>query len=150
MAKNLYELRIVPHLNEIPELLVHRSEAEIAKYLGVPLSTFKRYKAEHKELQDALMQGRACLVREAKETLRRKALGFHYEETKTTIKYEDGQEVGKLVETHRKYAQPDTASLNLILKNYDPEWHNDDVTTIKLKEKQIEIAQQKADQSDWS
>ena len=37
----------------------------------------------------------------------------------------------------------------LLLKNLDPEWKNDDQTTIDMKKKQLELTERKIDQNEW-
>ena len=45
--------------------------------------------------------------------------------------------------------QPDTGAIHLLLKNIDPNWRNDDATTLELKKRQTEIAEKKADAAEW-
>ena len=81
-------------------------------------------------------------------TLKKKAQGFTYEETKTVIRQENGKEV-KVIERYKRYAQPDTGSIHLLLKNLDDNWHNDDVPTMNLKKEQLEITKKKAENDIW-
>ena len=34
-------------------------------------------------------------------------------------------------------------------KSTGPEWHNDDVATMKLKERQVQVMEKKAENSEW-
>jgi len=97
---------------------------------------------------DALRQGKEDLIVSLKETLIKKAMGYHYTETKTTIRDENGKKV-KVIEKNEKYAQPDTGAIHLLLKNLDKEWRNDDQTTIDLKRKQVELTEKKIEQNEW-
>lgn len=81
-------------------------------------------------------------------SLRKKARGYYYEETKEVYKDEDGK-ITRTTEKYKKYAQPDVGAIHLLLKNLDPEWTNDDKTTIEIKKQQIEIAKQKAENAEW-
>ena len=65
--------------------------------------------------------------------------------TNTTGKYD----VIAKVETYKKYAQPDTGAAHLLLKNLDPNWHNDDAETLDIKKKQVELQKQKLEQDNW-
>ena len=47
------------------------------------------------------------------------------------------------MDTFKKYAVPDTGAIHLLLKNNDPEWHNDDKQTMELKKKQVELQERK-------
>ena len=53
------------------------------------------------------------------------------------------------MEEYEKYAPPDTGAIHLLLKNIDPNWKNDDDRTYELKKKQVEIAEKKADDTNW-
>ena len=83
-----------------------------------------------------------------KASLKKKAKGFHYEETKTSIRQEGGKEV-KVIEKYQKYALPDTGAIHLLLKNLDDSWRNDDQATIELKREKMELEKQKAEADNW-
>lgn len=147
--KNKFETHIRPHLAEIPKLYTTMTEGQIAKYLGVSASGFENYKRQYPELREALRVSKDSLAEELRSVLKKKAMGFYYEEEKTVTRTENGNEV-VTTERTKKYAQPDTGAIHLLLKNIDREWHNDDVRTLELKEKQVEIQQQKADDATWT
>ena len=140
---------MAPYLNDIPEWSKTMTEKEIRERLGLASTTFERYKREHSELIGALRLGRARLCHELKLTLKRKAQGYEYTETKTTRR-RVGDKTEVTVETYTRYAQPDTGAIHLLLKNYDPDWRNDDATTAALKREQVEIAKQKAEAAEYA
>lgn len=146
--KGRYETHVQPFLSQIEEWYQDLDERQIADRLGVAVSSFEKYKSEHKELRDVLKKGKQQLVAELKATLKKKAKGFTYEEIKTTIKKIGEREI-QTIEKHKKYAQPDTGAIHLLLKNLDPDWHNDDQATIDLKKEQMEIAREKAEKDAW-
>lgn len=147
--KSKYETHVKPYLSQIEEWFQDLDERQIAvERLGIAVSTFENYKKKYPELREALKKGRQHLVGELKASLKKKAKGFYYEETKTSIRQEGGKEV-KVIEKYKKYAQPDTGAIHLLLKNYDPTWTNDDQTTIDLKREQLELAKQKAENDNW-
>lgn len=146
--KGKYETHVQPFLSQIKEWYQDLDERQIADRLGVAVSSFEKYKSEHKELRDVLKKGKQQLVAELKATLKKKAKGFEYEEIKTVIRRTDSGDV-TTIERYRKYAQPDTGAIHLLLKNLDSEWHNDDQATIDLKKEQIEIAREKAEKDAW-
>lgn len=147
--KSKYESHVKPFLTQISEWILDYDEAIIAKEkLGIGVSTFENYKNKYPELREALKNGRLNLVSELKMSLRKKARGYYYEETKEVYKDEDGK-ITRTTEKYKKYAQPDVGAIHLLLKNLDPEWTNDDKTTIEIKKQQIEIAKQKAENAEW-
>lgn len=147
--KSKYETHVKPYLSQIEEWYQDLDEQQIAvERLGIAVSTFENYKKKYPELREALKKGRQHLVGDLKASLKKKAKGFYYEETKTSIRQEGGKEV-KIIEKYKKYAQPDTGAIHLLLKNYDPTWTNDDQTTIDLKREQLELAKQKAENDNW-
>lgn len=147
--KSKYETHVKPYLSQIEEWYQDLDEQQIAvERLGIAVSTFENYKKKYPELREALKKGRQHLVGELKASLKKKAKGFYYEETKTSIREEGGKRV-QVIEKYKKYAQPDTGAIHLLLKNLDPEWTNDDRTTIDLKREQLELAKKKAEADQW-
>ena len=121
------------------------NEAQIAEIMGVTRRTFIRYKSAHPELVEALKYSREHLINELKSTLKKKAKGFTYTEKKT-VKDNEGLE---RVETYERYSPPDLGAIHLLLKNLDPEWRNDDQTTINLKRQRLELDKEKAESNNW-
>lgn len=146
--KSRYETHVLPYLGQIAEWYQDMDDQQISDRLGIHRSSFEKYKSEHKELRDVLIKGKQQLVAELKASLKKKAKGFTYEEIKTTIKKIGEREI-QTIEKHKKYAQPDTGAIHLLLKNLDPDWHNDDQATIDLKKEQMEIAREKAEKDAW-
>jgi len=145
---NKYETHVKPRLKEIPKLYETMTEAQIARELGVAVSSFEKYKTEYPELIEALKKGKKDLVEELKASLKKKAKGYTYEETKVTQRRE-GHQTTVVKETYTKVAHPDTGAIHLLLKNLDPEWHNDDKKTIEMKKEQLKIAKEKAEANQW-
>lgn len=147
--KNRYETHVKPYLNQIQEWYEDLDERQIAvDKLGIAVSTWEKYKRENPELREVLKRGKQQLVSELKTSLKKKAKGFYYEETKTCIREVDGRQV-KTIEKYKKYAQPDTGALHLLLKNLDESWHNDDLETINMKKEQLKIAREKMENDNW-
>lgn len=149
--KNKYESNVKPHLSEIPKWYETMTEGQIAKKLGVSVASFENYKLKYPELVECLSKGKEILADELKDTLRTKAKGFYYTETKTIkeVNPETGElEIAEVIE-HEKYAAPDTGAIHLLLKNIDDTWRNDDKATIDLKRDQLELAKKKAESESW-
>lgn len=151
--KSKYERFVKPYLDDITKWTEEYTEGQIAEKLKVSPETFSRYKTLFPELAEAVDNGKNNLVKELKNTLKKKARGFHYEETKITKIHnpddESDQEWIEKIEVNQKYAQPDTGAIHLLLKNLDPEWRNDDNATMKLKEEQLEIQRKRAEADSW-
>lgn len=147
--KNKYETHVKPYLDKIPEWYDEFDEKQIAtEKLGISVGSFENYKKEYPELREALRSAKQNLIGELKTSLKKKAKGYYYEETKTTIRRIDGKDV-QVVEKYKKYAHPDTVAIHLLLKNLDDEWRNDDKATMDMKQKQIELNERKVEQSEW-
>lgn len=151
--KSKYERCVKPYLDDITKWTEEYNEGEIAAKLKIAPETFSRYKTLFPELAEAVNNGKNNLVKELKNTLKKKARGFHYEETKITKIHnpddESDQEWIEKIEVNQKYAQPDTGAIHLLLKNLDPDWRNDDEATMKLKKEQLEIQKKRAEAESW-
>lgn len=146
--KNKYETHVKPYLSQIQEWYGDMDEMQIAERLGIAISSWNNYKRDHAELREVLKKGKQALVGELKDCLKKKARGYYYEETKTCIRDEGGKKV-QTIEKYKKYAQPDTGAIHLLLKNLDESWRNDDKQTMDIKQKQVELTERKIEQNDW-
>lgn len=153
MAKSKYDSHVKPHLDKITKWTEDLTDEQIAARLKISRKSFIEYKKQHPELVEALEKGKKRLVVELKDTLKKKAKGFYYEEVKTVKIHNPDSDAEpewiEKVEINRKYAQPDTGAAHLLLKNLDPTWRNDDAETMKLKKQQVEIQKQKLEQDNW-
>ena len=146
--KSGYDGLVKPHLEEIKEWMKTYSEGQIAKKLGVSPHTFVRYKKLHKELEEAVQDGMKSLKEELKASMKKRALGYYYEETErkvTTI----GDKTEIVEKTTRRYSHPDVGAMHLLLKNLDPDWHNDDYATLKQKAKQLELDERRVKNNEF-
>lgn len=144
--KNKYETHVQPHLADIRAWYGTLSEEAIAKRLGVSRGSFENYKKSYPELQDCLRAGKEALIEDLKTSLKQKAKGFRYKETKRTTKTYNGH-TSEIIEEYDRYSPPDTGAIHLLLKNLDPEWRNDDKATMDLKRERLELDKQKAEDS---
>ena len=149
--KNNYPELVEPYLDKISSWYKSMTEGQIAKKLGVSTAAFEKYKKENSELVECLNRGKKELAEDLKDSLRKKAKGFYYTETKKTyVQDADGNKTGEVrIEKTRKYAVPDLGSIHLLLKNLDENWRNDDETTLELKRRKLELEKQKAENSNW-
>ena len=133
--KSKYFTHVEPYLDNISEWSESMTEAQIAKKLGVGKTAFNDYKMKYPKLMEAIKKGRQNLVIELKSVLIKKARGYMYEEKKI-ITDSDGYTRKEVIQ---KYAQPDVASINLLLKNYDKENWANDPQVIELRKKELEL-----------
>lgn len=150
MARPEYETHVEPYLDQIPAWYKAMTVRQIAAKLGISKTTLYKYASQHPELEQALQGGKDSLVDDLKNSIKRRAFGYTWDEVQTTTTYdEDGNETGKTVKTTTKHVPPDLGSAHLLLKNLDPEWHDADKKTLAQRERELEIKQQKADAAEW-
>lgn len=82
---------------------------QIAKNIGVTISTFYKWKNEHSEFSDALKQGKEVVDRQVENALFNNAVGFMYDEETVT-------NAGEVV-TVKKYSKPNITAQIFWLKN---------------------------------
>lgn len=151
--KSKYETYVKPYLQDIKIWTETLTDEQIAEKLKVSRRSFAKYKKDYPELAQAIEDGKKKLVKILKDTLKKKAQGFYYEEVKTIKIHNPDTDAGsewiERIEINRKYAQPDTGAAHLLLKNLDPNWRNDDKETMDIKKKQVELQKQKLEQDNW-
>ena len=140
-----YKTHVEPYLEEIKQMCLTMTEAQMAETLGVSLAAWKRYKSRYEPLRAVLKKGRQTLVMELRSALIQRAKGFDYTEKKVIL--EEGKQVK--VETYYRKVLPDVAALNLCLKNYDKDNWANDPQMLKLREKEIELQERKIELSEW-
>ena len=140
-----YDTHVKPRLAEIEKMAETMTDKQIAKAIGVHISTWCDYKNKYPELVEALKKGRERLVRDLIGTLVRKAKGFQYSEKK--IIREKGVVVRE--EEYIKSSLPDVAALNLLLKNYNKENWSNDPQVIELRKKELKLREKQIEAGEW-
>lgn len=126
------------------------TERQIAKNLGIAMSSWSLYKTQYSELTELIKTSRETVVEDLRGALLKRALGFTYEEQKTYIKTD--QETGKVTqytEITKKQALPDVAAINLSLKNYDKDNWANDPQLLELRKLELEFKKEMAAKDDW-
>lgn len=135
-----YDTQVKPHIEEIRRAVeAGATVEEIAKGLGISVSTLHKYKAEKKELSDAFARGREQVVFEIKAALLKKALGFKYEEEKKVGRKDKNGENIVLVEQYTKYCVPSETAAAMLLRNYDETWRDNDKATAEIKRQETDL-----------
>ena len=146
--KNKYDEAVKPYLEEVKGWIRTMTERQIASRLGISETSFERYKKKHPELCEALDQVRKWLRADAMSALIKKACGHKVTVQHKRIRTVDGKKTIDIDEDE-VYYPPDTGALHLLLKNIDPEWRNDDMTTVRLKQAHLELEKEKAANNNW-
>lgn len=146
---DVYRTHVEPHLEKIKEWYQIMSLQQIADALGIAKSTLCKYRNAHPELAAAMADGKKKLIIDLRSAMKKRALGYEVEETTTKETWSDEKGYTKVVTTSLRHIPPDLGSQCALLKNIDPEWHDADMTTIRQRERDLEIKQQKADSAEW-
>lgn len=123
-------------------------EDQIAKNLGISVTTLEVYKKQYPEVSKALKKGKETLITELENALIKKALGYEYEEKKVYTKNENGNSV-TYTEITKKHQPPDTGALFGLLKNKDPQNYSDNPQMLQLKKQELELRERLAKAEDW-
>lgn len=91
------------------------TDAEIADFYGVHVDTIYEWKKVHAEFSDALKRGKLFADGEIADSLYKRARGFRFTETKTTI-----SDMGSVTTKTTKFIPPDTTAGIFWLKNRQP------------------------------
>lgn len=145
-----YHSHVRPHLQKIKQMKENgATERQIANSLGIAYSSFNNYKKQYKELEEVLLNANAAIVTNVRGKLIERATGYYITEEKhTTTEDPDGSKVEKH-EVSKKYIAPDVGAIVLVLKNYDPDFTNDDKETRNRKDKELEIKEKNSEKDDW-
>ena len=147
--KSKYDSHVLPYLEQIPGWRRTMTERQICEKLGLGKTALYKYKAQHPELKKALEQGVELLVSDLQSALIKRAKGYEWTEVQILRSEDADGNVAVSTRTTNKHVPPDLGSIHLLLKNYDPEWRNDDATTLDLKRKELELKERRAYADDW-
>lgn len=109
-----------------------RTNAQIAKLMGITYTTLKVWIKESEPIREALETGKQELADKLAGAMARRAFGYDYEEVKTTIlgdvrkgsKVVENQQTVKIEKT-TKHQPPDIGAQIFLLTNLRPEeWKN--------------------------
>ena len=166
--KERYKDLVEPRLDEIKQWIENGStNNEIMDSLGIGKSAFYSYVKKYPEFEE-LIKNRKTPVKEIKNALYRRAVGFSYTEkkvVKTRVEYPEVLKIALMemgidleleilekpievrTEIYTKQALPDPASCMILLKHWDKKggWTNDP-QSLELKKQELEI---KKDQNSW-
>ena len=137
-----YEKEIKPFIDDIRKAVeAGATDKEIAKAFGVAESTLYKYKKEKPEFSAAFARGREKVVIEIKAALLKKALGYEYTEEKSVSKYDKDGAAVVMVETYKKHQPASETAAAMLLRNYDPDYRDNDNAAARLKQQEQELKQ---------
>lgn len=135
-----YDTDIKPYIEDIRKAVeAGATVQEIATAFGIAESSIYKYKKEKKEFAKAFARGREKVVIEIKAALLKKALGFNYEEEKRVGRKDKNGENIVLVEKYTRYCVPSETAANMLLRNYDENWRDNDRATAELKKQEADL-----------
>lgn len=145
-----YENLVQPRLAEIQDWIRQgHTQKDISKTLGIAYQTFSEYLAKYPEFKQAVMSARSSVIADVRSSLLKRALGFEYEESKTSIRKDnDGNEV-RFTEIYKKKALPDVSAIAMYLRNYDTDWRDSDSMTAELRKAEFELKRKLAEKDLW-
>lgn len=148
--KSIYETVIEPHIEDIKKAVAAgATDQEIADGLGIAKSTLSKYKAEKTELSEAFARTREKVCFDIKAALLKKALGFTYEEEKTTGRKDKNGENIILIEKYKRYSPPSETAAGMLLRNYDATWRDTDSNSVQMRQQEHELRKAIAEASNF-
>lgn len=124
--KSKYETVIPPNIELIKNWLADGvPEKDIAKNLGIGLTTWKRWKNQTDEFQSVVVHARRPRVIELENTMFRLATGYSFEVTRH-VKVRDpggGEHIEEFTET--VVVEPNFNALRFLLTNWSEDYAND-------------------------
>lgn len=149
MAKGLYREWLEPdRLNLLRGWARNGfTDEQIAKKIGISKQTFYQWKNKYSDFADSLKKGKEIIDNEAEEALIKSALGYSYDEERTTIEDRDGNIVRKKT-VIKRHVPPDVTALIYWLNNRRPStWRNRRKETVESEKlmAETELLKLKAD-----
>lgn len=95
-------------------------DVDIAKQIGIHVSTLRKWKTKYEGIRQALKEGKEVADRKVESALFKRALGYEYDEVKVAHKYHNGERVEEQTVT-RKAVPGDVTAQIIWLKNRKPE-----------------------------
>lgn len=141
-AKSQFANKVLPYLTDI-ERYIHYgvTEGDICKYYGVGKTQWAQYKKDYPELTETLCRAREAQKGDLIDNAYRVAMGYYYEETKTSTVIIDGKPHTK-TEVTKKYSKPDAGMLQFLLINRFTAEFARDPQMVALRKKALELAEQ--------
>lgn len=113
------------------------TDEQIANNCGVSRSTLSEWKRKFSDISDALKRGKEVVDYEVENALYRRALGYEYEETQTTIEETPSGTRRKVIKI-KKHMPPDTTAIAIWINNRMPQKWRRNANKERLDEDKFE------------
>lgn len=125
-------------LSGIRDMISRRAtQKQVSEYLGISEKTLIKLKNRHVRLAEAIDKGNEDMRLELEDAMYKLAVGFHYDETVTTIEDSKNGQKKKIVK-HTKYQKAEfSANRYLMITRFGDE-HNEKKREIDLMEQRLE------------
>lgn len=102
---------VLPRLSEIQDWCMSgKTNEDMSELLGISPDTWYTYLKEHEELNVIVMAGKAVIDNRVENAVLKSALGFEYEEIKTTIEEDRNGKKRTRIEKVKRYMPPNTSA----------------------------------------
>ena len=135
---------VFPRLAEIRNWCMKgRTNEEMCELLGISPDSWYTYVKDHDELNIIVSAGKALVDNQVENAVLKLALGFEYEEIKTTIEEDHNGKKRTRIEKTKKYMPPNPTAQAFWLKNRKKEEWGDrkeiifDTTSLETTRKQL-------------
>lgn len=137
-----YETHVRPHLQEIKEAYNRGvEEKEIAKNLGIAVSTWCEYKNKYSELTEVLKRDEdktKIILENLNSALLKIAYGFEFQEKKQYITADESGKQRKHTEIYTRYCPPNPTAIFGAFNRFDPDYKKDKAY-YELKKQELEL-----------
>lgn len=114
-------------------------DKQIAHNIGIAEQTLNVWKKKYPSLSESLKRGKEVVDREVENALRKRALGYKYEE----IKIEESDNGEKITRTMKEVIPDTTAQIFWLRNRKNKDWSNKDLIDIEKAKAEIEHTQEK-------
>lgn len=139
---NKYETHVKPYFREIKEAFDRGvEEKQIAKNIGVSISSWCEYKAKYSEFAELLKRDEDAIKEILKQldgALLKSALGYDYEEKKQYITEDDNGNKKKHTEITKRHQPPNVTAIFGAYNRYDKNYVKDKAY-YELKQQELEL-----------
>ena len=145
-----YKEYVEPYLEDIKKWVsAGATMEEVADALDVNARTLRDYRKRYPALDSVFTRGRVAVVCDIKAALLKKALGFNYEETRSSIKEDKDGNEKVYTEIYKRYCPPSETAAAMMLRNIDPTYRDQDSAVVKLRSQEAELRKKIAEADKW-
>lgn len=148
--RSKYETSVAPYLDKIREWRKTGATVEnICGVLGIATSTWFEYAKVHEDFSDAIKNGQIEFCMDLRGELAKLATRHTLETKKQYIKKDE--ETGnktQYTEITTREVDADKGAIHMLLKNLDPDWH-EDPDALEMRKQEHELRRQIAESNNF-